>query len=571
MTPPDEPMITRHFVTVGKRRVHYTRAGTGPAVVLLHASPCSAKVLAEPQRVFARCFTAIAMDTPGFGLSDPLPMAQPKTEDFADALADTLDALGIAQCAVHGRHTGAQVAVEFAARHPSRCAMAITDGFPVFTEDVKRGRPGQYLKAVEPAWDGSHLLWLWFRYREQHVFWPWNAQDLAHRADTDMPDLDYLHRGVVEFLEAGDGYRVGYATAYRHRGIDAIPDLRVPVCFGWRPGDSLHFMRGRMPENSWNMEFPREMREAAGRELEVLLQHPATAVVPPPPACAPIEGRTTTDYVDVAGRQVLVRRAGGPGTVTGTTPLVMLHALPGSSQLLDGLMLSLAGPTRQVLAFDLPGHGESAPLPGNPQDIASLANAALTTLDALGITACDVYAHQGGSAVAAELALLAPGRVRRLVLDAPPCLAPERQAQLVQAWFAGLQSFAPRWDGGHLVQAWHMRRDMALWWPWFDRRRETARADAPAIDPVALTAELREAMKQPHSYGPALRAVLGYPMAARLKALLAAPLLVAREDDAWAPCLDEAARSRSDAGVTRISSGDELVAWLRDALSSAPR
>ena len=34
--------ITRHFLTVGNRRVHYTRAGEGPAVCLLHASPCSA-------------------------------------------------------------------------------------------------------------------------------------------------------------------------------------------------------------------------------------------------------------------------------------------------------------------------------------------------------------------------------------------------------------------------------------------------------------------------------------------------------------------------------------------------
>jgi pimeloyl-ACP methyl ester carboxylesterase len=234
-------------------------------------------------------------------------------------------------------------------------------------------------------------------------------------------------------------------------------------------------------------------------------------------------------------------------------------------------MLSLAGPSRQVVAFDLPGHGESAPLPGNPQDVASLTQAALTTLDALGITACDVYAHQGGSAVAVEIALLAPGRVRRLVLDAPPCITPDRQDSMVEAWFAGLQSFAPRWDGGHLVQAWHMRRDMALWWPWFERRRATARANAPAIDPVALTAELREAMKQPHSHGPALRAVLGYPMAARLTALPLAPLLVAREDDAWGPCLDEAARARPDARVTRISSGDDLAAWLRGALGGAPR
>ncbi len=33
--------ITRHFMTVGTRQVHYRRAGSGPPVVLLHPSPNS--------------------------------------------------------------------------------------------------------------------------------------------------------------------------------------------------------------------------------------------------------------------------------------------------------------------------------------------------------------------------------------------------------------------------------------------------------------------------------------------------------------------------------------------------
>jgi O-antigen/teichoic acid export membrane protein len=50
--------ITRHFVTVGRRRVHYLRAGSGPALALLHASPCSAKVLRPLLPVFGEKFTA---------------------------------------------------------------------------------------------------------------------------------------------------------------------------------------------------------------------------------------------------------------------------------------------------------------------------------------------------------------------------------------------------------------------------------------------------------------------------------------------------------------------------------
>jgi pimeloyl-ACP methyl ester carboxylesterase len=279
--------ITRHFLTVGNRRVHYTRAGEGPAVCLLHASPCSAKVLSLPQQVFAGHFTALAFDTPGFGLSDLLPLEQPEIEDFADGLAEALTALGVEQTATYGRHTGASIAVEFARRHPARCAMALTDGFPVFSAKAAEERLSRYLLPIVPQWDGSHLVWLWFRYRDQHVFWPWHNQTLAFRADTDAPDPDFNHRGVIELLEAGDGYRIGYSAAFRHRGLAMLPELTVPVCFGNRPGDSQHRTMAQYPDAAWQQEKPRDPLAAAAAERAVLLRHPAGGAPPPPPPGPP--------------------------------------------------------------------------------------------------------------------------------------------------------------------------------------------------------------------------------------------------------------------------------------------
>ena len=89
---PAHPTIRRHFVTInGERQVHYRRAGRGPAVVLLHQSPTSSR---EHTRLIERLmseFTVIAPDTPGNGLSDPLLGEQPLAEDYAHALAETLD------------------------------------------------------------------------------------------------------------------------------------------------------------------------------------------------------------------------------------------------------------------------------------------------------------------------------------------------------------------------------------------------------------------------------------------------------------------------------------------------
>ena len=112
--------IRRHFVTVKGRQVHYRRAGSGPPVVMLHMSPSWAKALDPFTRIFAEHFTAIALDTPGYGYSDLLPLAKPEIPDSADALRDTIDALGIKQCGVFGSHTGASIAMEFALRYPER-------------------------------------------------------------------------------------------------------------------------------------------------------------------------------------------------------------------------------------------------------------------------------------------------------------------------------------------------------------------------------------------------------------------------------------------------------------------
>jgi pimeloyl-ACP methyl ester carboxylesterase len=514
--------ITRHFVTVGKRRVHYLRAGSGPAVALLHASPCSAKVMRPVMQLFGEKFTAIAFDTPGFGLSDKLDIPAPSVEDFADALAEALDALGIERIATYGRHTGASIAVEFAARHPARCSMALADGFAVFARRYTDEELDRYLEPIVPAWDGAHLLRLWFRYRDQHVFWPWNKQTAAARSDADVPDLDFLHRGVVELLEAGDDYRIGYAAPFRHRALDVIPGLEVPVCFGNRPGDSMYLTRALYPSSAWTEVIPRDFDAATRAERAILGQHPAKAP-PPPPRCTALPGRCTTEYVELDGTQVLVRSSGD----LGNTPLLILHHAPGSSALYDSLVQAMS----PALALDLPGHGESDPLPGNPQSVQVWADVVERLLQRMEIKDLRIYGHNGGAAVAVELAHRLGRRVRGLVLDAPSFLNDEDRPRLPAQYAPPVK---PVWDGSHWLRAWHHLRDSELWWPWFDRTHHCVRRAAPRIDPQSLTVRVREAMKQPESYEPAWQASLGYCWRERLAAVEVPILVIAAPQDVFA-------------------------------------
>lgn len=190
-----------------------------------------------------------------------------------------------------------------------------------------------------------------------------------------------------------------------------------------------------------------------------------------------------------------------------------------------------------MIALDLPGQGESDPLPDGDQSPSAHAGALAGALTSLGIDRFDCFGHNGGAAVAIELALRMHGRVRELVLDAPIALTTAERVSIAPRWLDGVLPTTACWDGGHLVRAWHMRRDAALWWPWFDRRRECIRASPASIDPQALTLELREAFKQPASFAPAWRAVIDYPLIERMRALARPPRLIATTGDLFAPCI----------------------------------
>lgn len=522
------PRTTRHVVTVGPRRVHYTRCGEGPPVLMLHESPCSAKVLRRTQEILATRFTALAFDTPGFGLSDPLAMEHPGIGDFADALADTVDALGIEEAAVYGRHTGASIAVEFARRFPARCAMALATGFPVYSAQQRDSRLSDYLKPIVPTWDGGHLLWLWFRYREQHVFWPWHAQVAEHRSQADVPDVDFLHRGVIELLDAGNFYRDAYAAAFDYDGLDAVAHLRVPACFAAQRDDSLFRTLALMPAGSWIEELPLDETACAVAERSLLARHPAKTVPPRPPAPALLGGGTTLDYLDLGEDQVFLRRAGPAASVE--MPIVIVPGLPGSSATSDALVLAL-GASWPTIAIDLPGQGEAEPPAGFVPAIDTWAGKLEMVLDRLGLARVNLVGREGGAAVAVAFACRAPMRCATLVLDGPTAVPETLRSSLASH---PAPDATPCWDGSHLLRVFHHIRDQQLWFPWFDRRHEAARRGPLDIDPTSLTLRAREALKHPRLYRAIWQAILAYPMPEMLAHASVPVAVVAGENDLFA-------------------------------------
>ena len=98
----------------------FTRLGSGPPLVLLHALGSSREVWEPVLPALSKRFDVVAVDLPGFGESAPLPAeSEPNPEVLAAAVAGFLDDLGVGAAHVVGNSLGGWVALELAALRPA--------------------------------------------------------------------------------------------------------------------------------------------------------------------------------------------------------------------------------------------------------------------------------------------------------------------------------------------------------------------------------------------------------------------------------------------------------------------
>jgi poly(3-hydroxyalkanoate) depolymerase len=119
-------------------------------------------------------------------------------------------------------------------------------------------------------------------------------------------------------------------------------------------------------------------------------------------------------YLRVDGRPIRVSvRGEGP-------PLLMIMGLGGNIEMWDPLERALNARGVQTIVYDASGTGHS-PARLVPQRMAGVARQAVHLLDALGYPVVDVLGVSFGGAVAQQLTLTNPHRVRRLVLASTTC------------------------------------------------------------------------------------------------------------------------------------------------------
>lgn len=124
-----------------------------------------------------------------------------------------------------------------------------------------------------------------------------------------------------------------------------------------------------------------------------------------------------------AGRLRFGRAAGGRGEISYLEagrgrPVLLLHGLGATKASMLPTVAALADGFRPI-AIDLPGFGDSDKPVGATYGPRFFAGSVVALMDSLGIDRADVIGNSMGGRVALELGLLAPERVRRLVLLCP--------------------------------------------------------------------------------------------------------------------------------------------------------
>lgn len=549
--------LKRYFATIesgrwGARQVHYRRAGNGPTLIMLHQSPQSSRDLVPLIREWSSRFTIIAPDTPGYGLSDPLGVKTASMDDFAVAAEEFLNAIGVEDFAVYGFHTGAGMAVALGNRLSGRTRAVVANGYVALTEAEASDILANYLPPFEPVWDGSHLTWLWARMREQQIFFPWHTRRAANRMDFNLSPPEKLQEAVVEFMRAGDHYRVAYRAAFEFESREALRVSNAPTLITASDPDPLskHLERINETSDCVRVEAGGDPAATLAKALQFLLAHPASSP-PAAPVTAGLSGRTFNQMVDVPGGQLRVRRN---LEADGRTVIVQ-HDAAGSSDVVDPVSRSLIG-HRPVLAVDLPGHGESDNTIGEEDvTVARYQAVVQQCLDTLGLDVVDFYGMWGGGLVGLEMAVNNPGRVKNLVMSDLIYHSEEERRSLIANY---TPLWEPVWYGGHLLMIWHMMRDQGLFWPWFRRERAGILRGEPYIDPAMVNGRVLEVFKAPVMWRLAYQSHFTYPTHERLQAVKVPTLLCA---PAWDPNYEHTTAAHAAVPHTAFK---ELPAALHD-------
>jgi len=123
-------------------RFSYIEAGPAdaPCVLFLHGIGSNASYYRFQLEALSLHFRVVAWNAPGYWMSDTLKTEHPTDADYAQAVADFAQSLGLLKFVLCGNSFGSVVAQAFAMRHPQRVQRLILTGAGVGQKQVSAER-----------------------------------------------------------------------------------------------------------------------------------------------------------------------------------------------------------------------------------------------------------------------------------------------------------------------------------------------------------------------------------------------------------------------------------------------
>jgi pimeloyl-ACP methyl ester carboxylesterase len=266
-----ETMPTRHLTPVDDCYWHYRQQGdptADEAIVLFHASPRHSAMFAPLMADLAEAMPhrrVIAPDTPGYGLTDPLPTPPHTLADYLPHFQTFFQSLGLRRITLYGTATGAQLGIAYAYTYPNDIAHLLLDNACHFTNTEREAILTGYFPDLKPRPDGSHLQRAWQMAEGLAQFFPWFRADEAHRIGS-PPLPEQTHQAVLELLQAGPAYADAYRAAFQHERAENVHRLTVPTTlFRWQGSMLLPhidaLIASGLPKNVKVVETPAPMAE----------------------------------------------------------------------------------------------------------------------------------------------------------------------------------------------------------------------------------------------------------------------------------------------------------------------
>ena len=230
-------MATIHRAYVDSRygQLHYRIAApasptAAPPLVCFHQTPSHGGDWAPVMPALGDQRIVIAVDTPGYGMSD-MPPAPIGIEDFGDIMAQFMGDLtrqGVAPGGpfdVMGFHTGSLIATELARTRPEQVRRAVLFGLAAYPADAREAKLAGLLQNFPPPGDDlSHVEKLW--------------ATIGQLSDPRMSAED-KHVSMAECLRLGKRMPWGYIAVYRYDFLGAMAQVEQPVLV-MNPEDDLN-------------------------------------------------------------------------------------------------------------------------------------------------------------------------------------------------------------------------------------------------------------------------------------------------------------------------------------------